>query len=207
MARKPRVWYPNAAYHVTARGNHKGNIFLERSDYITYLQFLHNTKIKHPFLLHAYCLMTNHVHLLIQTTETPLWSIMKLINMRYACYLNSKQNTSGHLFQGRYGAEPIESDNSMMAVSRYIHLNPVKAHLVETPEDYEWSSYRIFMGTKKSALVNPASLFDSYGPDAINHYRLMCAEAITTMREAEKQLALYNARANSLPVEGLTPIL
>jgi len=153
MPRKNRVWYPGAVYHIMCRGNHRQDIFREKEDWQVYLYLLRNTRDKFPFTLHTYCLMTNHVHLQIETLDVEIGKIMKRLNMLYAVYFNQKYNFVGHLFQGRYRAELIQNDAHCLEISRYIHLNPVRASIVEHPIDYPWSSYRNYLGTRNSSLV------------------------------------------------------
>lgn len=148
MVRKPRIWFPGAAYHITCRGNHRNDIFKDQEDYLVYLTILEEAKHEYPFILIAYCLMTNHVHLQIKTKEIDTNKIMKKINQIYTMYFNNKYNYVGHLFQGRYFAELIIDDAQMLSTSRYIHLNPIRAKMVKRPEDYEWSSYSMYIGEK-----------------------------------------------------------
>ena len=102
MPRKPRVWYPGAVYHITSRGNRRSDIFLDDQDRLRYLRFLEQTKQLYFFELHSYCLMTNHVHLLLETKKHSISPIMQKLNSRYAMSFNKRYNREGHLFQGRY---------------------------------------------------------------------------------------------------------
>ena len=145
MARKKRVWYPGATYHVMSRGNRRNAIFADRSDYLRFLEYLLKIREKHSFILHSLCLMTNHFHIAIETVDDELWKIMQKILSLYAEEYNHKYHFTGHLFEGRYVAQLIEDDKYFLEVSRYIHLNPVKAQMVRGPLDYEYSSYGIFM--------------------------------------------------------------
>lgn len=154
MAKKKRIWYPGAIYHITNRGNRRSDIFRDEEDYLVYLTILEQTMEKYPYIIYSYCLMTNHIHLQIETKDIEIWYIMRNINLLYTKYFNNKYNLIGHLFQGRYKSEIIENDAYNLQTSRYIHLNPVKAAMVETPIEYKWSSYNIYMGNKKSKIVN-----------------------------------------------------
>ncbi|TLS35583.1 transposase [Pseudalkalibacillus caeni] len=167
MPRKPRVWYPGAMYHITSRGNRKAPLFLDDYDRNFYLRLLQNTKEKIPFNLLSYCLMTNHTHLQLQTSESSITKIMLQINTSYAKYFNRKYDLVGHVFQGRYGAELIENQEYEIDVSKYIHLNPCRAGMVQEPEHYLWSSYTSYLapGTlNKYSLVSPQRIL-SYFPD------------------------------------------
>ncbi|WP_042316293.1 transposase [Desulfofarcimen acetoxidans] len=165
MPRKPRVWYPGATYHVMCRGNHRHNIFRDEEDYQSYLLILAWAKKSYRFLLHSYCLMSNHVHLHLETSDMDISKIMKLINMQYAVSFNKKYNFVGHLFQGRFRDELIKTDNYQLEISRYIHLNPVDAHIVEHPLDYPWSSYSVYMGVETDPLVTTEKIL-AYFPNS-----------------------------------------
>ena len=149
MARKRRIWYPGAIYHVMSRGNRKAPIFADSSDYIRFLEYLLMIKNKIPFRIHSLCLMTNHFHISLETFDVELWKIMHKILSLYAHDYNCKYNYSGHLFEGRYTAQIIEDERYFLEVSRYIHLNPVKAMIVDDPFNYEYSSYRNFIISKE----------------------------------------------------------
>lgn len=154
-SRKLREWYPNAVYHITSRGNRRNDIFRDNEDYQVYItilkesiEFLHN-----QYEIICYCLMTNHVHLQVQTKEKHIKYLMMRVNRFYAKYFNNKYNYVGHLFQARYGSELIEEDRYVLEVSRYIHLNPVRANMIKKPEDYKWSSYCMYIGNEKEEFV------------------------------------------------------
>ncbi len=173
MARKKRHWFPGAKYHIICRGNRKAALFEERIDRLKYLSYLEQARQAFPFHLHAYCLMTNHVHLSIETFDHPPGEIMKVINSNYARYFNDKYEYTGHVFQGRYTAELLDSMMYEIDVSKYIHLNPVKARMVTKPEDYYWSSYRAYFSYKKDPHVYPdyiLSLFQKPVREAYQRY-------------------------------------
>ena len=162
MGRINRIWYPGATYHVMCRGNRRGDIFREEEDYVTYLRIVSIAKRRYPFFLYDYCLMTNHVHLQLQTLDHEIWFIMQYINTVYSRYYNKKYNVIGHLFQGRYRAELNEDDSYTVQTSRYIHLNPVKAKMVRLPQEYPWSSYRCYLGLEQSEIVDEAFILDYF---------------------------------------------
>ena len=141
MARKRRVWYPGAFYHVMSRGNRKKNIFEDVEDYVRFLDMVQDAQEMYGFTVHAICLMTNHFHIEIETSEVALSRIMQRIKSLYAEDFNYRHHYSGHLFEGRYNACLILNDRYFLEVSRYIHLNPVKAGMVREPAAYEYSSY------------------------------------------------------------------
>ncbi len=154
MPRKRRIWYPGATYHVMCRGNHRHDIFRDDEDRQLYLCILEEAVKRYRCYLLAYCLMTNHVHLQIETSDVEIWVIMKHLNARFAMHFNRKYNFVGHLFQGRYRAEIIEDDPHNLETSKYIHLNPVMANMVTLPAEYEWSSYRNYLGERNDGLVS-----------------------------------------------------
>jgi putative transposase len=159
MPRKRREYYPGVMLHVTARGNRKQEIFREKEDYLYYLSLIKRAQEKTPFYLHSYCLMTNHVHLLIETIEHSPSDIILFIHSIYARYFNRKYELVGHVFQERYHATLIKSWRQMLDTSRYIHLNPVKANMTNKPEEYPWSSYRAYISkTSKDTIVHTKRL-------------------------------------------------
>lgn len=141
MTRKRRVWYPGAIYHVMSRGNRKKNIFEDVEDYVRFLDIVQDAQEMYGFTVHAICLMTNHFHIEIETADVALSRIMQRIKSLYAEDFNYRHHYSGHLFEGRYNACLILNDRYFLEVSRYIHLNPVKAGMVREPAAYEYSSY------------------------------------------------------------------
>lgn len=141
MPRKKRIWYPEATYHVMSRGNRRSAIFQNYIDYVDFLEYMLRVKEKNSFRVYAICLMTNHFHVCLQTLDTELWKIMQKVLSVYAEEFNHRYSFTGHLFEGRYTAQLIEDERYFLEVSRYIHLNPVKARMVRTPLDYEYSSY------------------------------------------------------------------
>lgn len=151
------IWESGTIYHVTTRGNRRNDIFRDEEDFQVYLTMLENNFIYYSNLnyrLVAYCLMDNHVHLIIQTDKEPLKRFMARLNSMYTKYFNKKYNYIGHLFQARYFAETIEDDTQLLETSRYVHLNPVKARMVEWPDQYEWSSYLMLIGEKNVKLID-----------------------------------------------------
>lgn len=147
MARPLRVEYPGALYHVIARGNVKQNIFLEDRDRRKFLKWLEGTCANHNLICHAYCLMDNHYHLLVETNDANLSVAMRDLNGNYSQWFNVVHDRVGHVLQGRYKAFVIEKDLYLLEVARYIVLNPVRAGLIEHPKNWKWSSYRVTSGS------------------------------------------------------------
>lgn len=146
MARKPRIHYPGAVYHVILRGNGGQDIFFTKADRSRFYFLLQESVEKHGHRIHAFCLMSNHVHLAIQVGEVSLSRIMQNVGSRYTGYLNRRKKRTGHVFQGRYKALLIDADSYLLELVRYIHCNPVRAGLVQTPDQYPLSSHRAYLG-------------------------------------------------------------
>jgi REP-associated tyrosine transposase len=149
MARPLRIEYPGAFYHVMHRGNAGSDIYKSDRDREKFLEYVSNAVMRYEIKIHSYCLMTNHYHFLIETPHPNLSQAIKWINVGYVAYFNRKRRRSGHLFQGRFKAVVIDADEYLKHLSRYIHLNPVRAGMVKLCKDYPWSSYSVFAGYTK----------------------------------------------------------
>ena len=175
MARQLRVEFENAFYHITSRGNQRDKIFYDVSDRERFLEILSRTKERYGFLLHAYVLMDNHYHLLMETPRANLSQIMQNINTSYTVYINRKYQRSGHLLQGRFKGIIVDKDRYLVALSRYIHLNPVRVKLVKRPIEYPWMSYRAFIDQKaENSLVDTGETLSNFSKRrdrAIRAYR------------------------------------
>ncbi len=182
MARRPRIEYAGALYHVIARGNRKETVFLNNADYEDYLSRLSLYKKRFSFVIHAYCLMPNHVHLLIETGEVPLSRIMHCLQFSYTQSFNKRNKKVGHAFQGRYKAILCNKDSYLLELVRYIHLNPIRAGMVKLPEKYQWSSHCGYLGAKECQNIVDAKLvLDIFGrtrTNAILAYRRFIFEGI-----------------------------
>lgn len=165
MSRKKLIWYPGAIYHIVTRGNRRSNIFEDNEDRMVYFYKLKESLEKYSGEIYCYCLMSNHVHMIIKTGDITISKIMKKLNELYARYFNMKYNLSGHLFQGRYYWELVEDDKYLLEVTRYIHLNPVRANMVKKPEEYAWSSYRMFIGKDSENLINSEKILSYFNSD------------------------------------------
>jgi putative transposase len=153
MARPLRIQFPGAVYHVTARGNERKIIFADDVDCRCFLSTLRQAMERHHVSCHAYCLMGNHYHLLLETPEGNLSRAMQHLNNVYAQRFNRRHDRVGHLFQGRFDAQLIEKQRYLLAVLRYIANNPVRAGLVAKPEQWRWSNYRFMIRPSPSASV------------------------------------------------------
>jgi putative transposase len=146
MARKPRIHYPGALYHVTLRGNARQEIFFDDADRCRFYLLLQEGIERFGHRVLAFCLMSNHVHLAIQVGEVPLSRIMQNLSFRYTLWINRRRNRVGHLFQGRFKAFLVDADSHLLELTAYIHLNPVRAGLSAGPHVYPWSSHRAYLG-------------------------------------------------------------
>ena len=140
MARRPRVEEAGAVHHVYARGTRGSAIFLDEEDRHLYLRQLGRTTARHEWNCLSYCQMTNHVHLLIETTHPNLGDGMRFLHGAYGGWFNERHGSAGHVFQGRYGAKRITDELQLITTARYLANNPVEAGLVLRPEDWPWSS-------------------------------------------------------------------
>ncbi|MCX5781728.1 MAG: transposase [Elusimicrobia bacterium] len=155
MVRPLRLTYEGAVYHITSRGNARMKIFHCDTDRQEFLRVLGSVIERYKWVCHGYCLMSNHYHLIIETPSGNLSIGMRQLNGVYTQSSNRKHKSCGHIFQGRFKAIHVEKGNYLLELSRYIVLNPVRAKMCKSPEQYEWSSYRSFIGIEKP----PAFLF------------------------------------------------
>ena len=146
MARPLRIEYAGAVYHVTSRGNEKKTVFKSDQDRTSFLNTLQHVKKRYNWICHAYCLMDNHYHLLIETPDGNLALGMRQLNGVYTQLFNKLHGRTGHLFQGRYKSILIQKDSHLLEVCRYVVLNPVRARMVDAPEAWKWSSYKATAG-------------------------------------------------------------
>lgn len=182
MPRTPRQLSKTGIYHIIVRGINRQPIFSDEKDYLQYLNTLYRSLDKSDAVLLSYCLMNNHVHLLIHDLSMVIDKVMKSIGVSYAYWFNHKYERNGHVFQGRYKSENVEDDAYLMTVIRYIHQNPVKAGIVSAPEKYLWSSCGIYYGIKENTggLIKTSFILDMFSKDriqAISAFRRFMEEA------------------------------
>jgi REP element-mobilizing transposase RayT len=146
MARKPRIHLPGGLYHVIFRGNGGQDVFLTEADRYRFYLLLQEGTHRFGYRVHAFCLMTNHIHLALQVADIPLSRAMQNLSFRYTRWINWREKRTGHLFQGRYKAVLIDGESYLLELVRYIHLNPVRAGMVTDPEDYPWSGHNAYLG-------------------------------------------------------------
>ena len=169
MTRPLRLEYPGAVYHVTARGNRQGDIFWDDAGRRAWLSILGLACERFNFSVHAYCQMTNHYHLLVETVDGGLGRGMRHLNGVYSQAINRRHATTGHLFQGRYHAVLVQKDSHLLELARYIILNPVRAGIVARPEDWRWSSYHATVGTMHHGeWFDSTWLVDQFGASSVS---------------------------------------
>ena len=166
MARLPRIDLPGQPQHVIQCGNNRSVIFVADEDYQFYLEKLNAACQKYECDLHAYVLMTNHVHLLITPHHIgAIGKLMQMLGRYYVQCFNHQYQRTGTLWEGRYKATLLDSDQYLLVCSRYIELNPVRANMVSHPSDYPWSSYAFNALGKENALLTPHPLYLALGRD------------------------------------------
>ena len=166
MARKPRVEFEGAFYHVVVRGNQRQRIFRDDRDRIYYLERVEHYRQRYRFTIYAYVLMSNHVHLLLETGKTPLSKILQGIQFTYTQYYNRRYRTVGHLFQGRYKAILCDRNAYLLELVRYIHLNPARLKNPEELATYRWSSHHRYLGGPAPVTVDTGLVLRQLGNSA-----------------------------------------
>ena len=163
MARRPRLLAPGVLYHVIVRGNQRQKTFLSDTDYQAYLERLGRYRQRLNVIVYAYCLMPNHVHLLVETRSEPLSKFMQGLQQSYTQYFNRAHHKVGHLFQGRYKAIVCDKDEYLLTLLRYIHLNPVRAKITRKPEQYKCSSHGAYVNGQKTEIIDPRPVLQMLG--------------------------------------------
>ena len=166
MARKLRVEFEGAFYHVIVRGNRRQKIFRDDRDRLYYLERVEHYRQRYRFTIYAYVLMFNHVHLLLETSKTPLSKILQGIQFTYTQYYNRRYRTVGHLFQGRYKAILCDRDAYLLELVRYIHLNPARLKNPEELDSYQWSSHHAYLGRKGRVAIDTKLVVEQLGNTA-----------------------------------------
>jgi putative transposase len=175
MPRRGRIILPNTPLHIIQRGNNRQACFFAEEDYRSYLDWLREYADQEGCQIHAYALMTNHVHLLLSgsTTQAP-GRMMKRLGQRYVQYINRTYGRSGTLWEGRYRSCLTQEPAYVLACYRYIELNPVRAALTEHPADYPWSSYRSNGQGEPNAVIQAHSVYRDLGQDAASRQQAYC---------------------------------
>ena len=162
MPRSLRLQFEGAFYHVISRGVDKSLIFHDQNDYKKFISFLRIFCIEFDAVIHSYCLMSNHIHLLVETKKANISHFMRRLLGDYAMYFNHKYLRVGHLFQSRYKSYLIDNDIYLLEVSRYIHLNPCRAGIVIRPELYRWSSMNDFLTDNSSDFLDKKLILSNF---------------------------------------------
>ena len=191
MSAKHRLQIAGGMYHVTARGNAQGRIFLDEFDYLGFLRVLATQVARRGWLCHSFCLIPNHYHLLLETPEANLAQGMRLLNGMFAQRFNGRYSRHGHVFQGPYGAVLLEDDDHLIEVYRYIALNPVRAGLAADPDEWPWSSYRALAGLAEIPSFLDVGLAHRL-LDGAAGYRDLIAAGDTPQRPGRDQVATWS---------------
>ena len=203
MPRCARKVVPGVALHVIQRGNNRGDCFFSDGDRLAYVRFLEKFSRDSRCAVHAFCLMTNHVHLLLTPPEASACAVlMKSLNQNYAQHVNRVHGRTGTLWEGRYRSCLAASERYVLACYRYIELNPVRAGIVSDPKDYLWSSYRCHAEQRASALLVPHPAFLALGSDRAhreNAYRDLLAAGLEPRLTDEIRSATRSGRALGVP--------
>jgi len=166
MPRKPRFFLPDVPSHIVQRGHNRDPVFFDIPDYQAYLLWLQEASDRYGCSIHAYVLMTNHIHILATPADkNSISQMMQYLGRQYVPYINHTYERSGTIWEGRYKASLIDEDNYLLTCMRYIELNPVRANMVDTPDEYPWSSYPVNAEGEDSLIIKPHSLYKGLGTD------------------------------------------
>jgi putative transposase len=198
MPRPLRIHVPGAMYHVTLRGNHRQNIFFTPQDRSLLSELIAEVTQRFDSRVHAYCFMTNHIHALIQVSDAPLGRLMLRIAGRYARVVQRSLRTTGHLFEKRYYPVLVDADEYLLELLRYIHLNPVRARMVQSPDDYPWSSHHVYRGSRDESWVTTDFALAMFHPEVsrarVAYQRFIAAELGQTHRRSPLEECNANDR-------------
>lgn len=212
MARRARKKSASGVYHVMIRGINREPVFYENKDHLRYLEILGKIKKMAPFIIHAYCLMHNHIHILLQELGESVGDTVRRIGSAYVYWFNRKYERVGHLFQGRFHSEAVSDDSYFLTVLRYIHQNPVKAKIVQHCSEYRWSSYSSYARTIQgdTALADTAFSLSLIGGqeelirfiNTPNNDRCLDLESVIKLSDSEL-LSLIEKLLNGVPLSSL----
>jgi putative transposase len=210
MPRPPRLYIPGLTQHVVQRGNNRGDIFRSPCDYECFLYSVRDAASRFELEIHAYALMTNHVHLMVTpSASTALPKTMQAIGRRYVPYFNQRYGRTGGLFEGRYRSALIESEGHWISCMRYIELNPVRAGLVDAPNAYPWTSYRAHALETSDLLVTDHQMYLRLGStpsERARSWRAFCEQGVPDKELAEIREAVRRTRVvNPIVLPGPNP--
>lgn len=188
MPRKARVILPSYPHHIVQRGHNRGVVFVENQDYEYYLDNLLEWKYELGLKVFSFCLMTNHIHLIVQASKDPssIGQLMKHLAGRQTRFVNKQEKRTGSLWDGRYKVSPIENDQYLLQCCRYVELNPVKAGMVNGASDYRWSSYRILFDDVDDPLLDFSSGFIGLArthAERLKRYEVFVNDLVAASRE------------------------
>lgn len=187
MTRKKRFWEPGRCYHIMLRGIDGRPVFSDDGDKCKFLLLLQEAGEMHDFRIHAFCLMTNHIHLLLESLEGGLTAGIHRFATRYAQYFNRRYKKRGYVFQGRFRSILVEDGTYMKRLLRYIHLNPLEARLISRPQDYPWSSHNAYFSEAKFVWLETDRILSYFGFNRTNAI-VNLAEFMTATMEATEDL-------------------
>ncbi|MBJ7536173.1 transposase [Marinomonas transparens] len=200
MPRKPRFFLPNIPVHVVQRGASRAPVFFEEEDYKAYAFWMKEAAQQYQVAIHAFVLMTNHVHILLTAQSgTGVSQFMQHIGRRYVPFVNHKYGRSGSIWEGRFKSSLVQSDRYFLAVMRYIELNPVRAQMVEHPVLYPWSSFHHNSGAKQFSFITPHSSYNVLGRnlEERTHNYLSLFEH---HQETSESVSIHNAWQTGTPL-------
>lgn len=204
MPRKCRCLSKSKIYHVMVRGNEKKSIFVDDEDRYKFISIIRDKKENNEYLIYAFCLMDNHVHMIIKEEIDSISRIMRRINTSYAYYFNKKYDRVGHVFQDRFKSEEIESERHLLAAIRYVHNNPVKAKMVKEPSEFIWSSYNSYIdkGSYKNNIISKEEILGYFSSNIgaaialfVKYSMENAEEVFIDYQEVEAIINKYNAGA------------
>ncbi len=177
MPRKPRIYLPGVPSHIVQRGNDRSACFFEEENYLFFLECLEEASERYDVAIHAYVLMSNHIHMLMTSqTVFGISRVMQLLGNRYVQYINKKYRKTGTLWEGRHKASLVDAEQYLLTCYRYIEMNSVRANMVNHPSDYRWSSYHCHATGSSSSIVKDHEVFLRIGPtpdERMHHYRAL----------------------------------
>ena len=205
MPRKARVIVPNCPHHIVQRGHNKNATFVLEQDFRYYLETLRKFKNEYSIKIYAWCLMTNHVHLILEPNDDneSISKLMKRLAGRQSAYVNKLEKRSGTLWEGRFKSSPIQSDEYLLPCVRYIELNPVKARMVSKPEDYKWSSYHERLGLRNDKLLDLDPCFLGLSKNEKNRIKMYKHFLASEISNEETLLLRDSVKRNQLTGNGM----
>ena len=204
MARRPRVFVPGYPHHIVQRGHDRSAVFVEPTDYEYYLANLIEWKAQYDVAVYAYCLMTNHVHLILapRAEGSAISELMRRVSARQARHVNRLERRSGTLWGGRFKCSIIDSNNYLLACMRYVDLNPVRAGICRHPADYRWSGYAQKVGRSSEAWLDPDPATGGMGESEAERSRAYADFVAAEISDAEHELIRTAVRRNQLTGRG-----